>query len=227
VRSPTGSPGFSRSHCSGSWSSVGASETLTECDVMRPSASTRASRALNARARPSVSSGRTRQSNTIAGMRVRLTSHDGGGNGAALFRVLCCPDSFKGTATAREAAEAMAVGVRDAGAEPVVAPMADGGEGTAELLADASPSAARHDVTVADAVGRPATAAWWNLGDGRAVLDLASASGLPAVADVKDARAASTRGTGELIRDCLNHGIRDLTVCLGGSATTDGGSGIV
>ena len=143
-----------------------------------------------------------------------------------LFRVLCCPDSFKGTATAREAAEAMAVGVRDAGAEPVVAPMADGGEGTAELLADA-PSATRHDVTVADAVGRPATAAWWNLGDGRAVLDLASASGLPAVADVKDARAASTRGTGELIRDCLDHGIRDLTVCLGGSATTDGGSGIV
>ena len=144
-----------------------------------------------------------------------------------LFRVLCCPDSFKGTATAREAAEAMASGVRDAGAEPVVAPMADGGEGTAELLADASPSATRHDVTVADAVGRPATAAWWNLGDGRAVLDLASASGLPAVADVKDARAASTRGTGELIRDCLDHGIRDLTVCLGGSATTDGGSGIV
>lgn len=121
----------------------------------------------------------------------------------------------------------MAAGVRDAGAEPVVAPMADGGEGTAELLADAAGSATRRDAAVTDAIGRPATASWWDLGDGRAVLDLASASGLPAVADAKDALAASTFGTGSLILDCLDHGIRDITVCLGGSATTDGGAGIV
>lgn len=141
--------------------------------------------------------------------------------------MLCAPDSFKGTATAGEAAAAMAAGVRDAGAVPVEAPMADGGEGTAELLADAAGSAIRHDVAARDAAGRPATATWWDLGDGRAVLDVASASGLPAVSDVLDAPAASTYGTGEVIADALAHGIRHVTLCLGGSATTDGGAGIV
>ena len=145
------------------------------------------------------------------------------------FTVICCPDSFKGTATADEAAEAMAAGVRDAGAKAVAVPMADGGEGTAELLARAwaTDEAVAHDVDAVDAIGRPIMARWWEPAPGRAVLDLASASGLPAVADSPDALGASTFGTGEVILDALNHGATDLTLCLGGSATTDGGAGIV
>ncbi|WP_035122551.1 glycerate kinase [Corynebacterium freneyi] len=145
------------------------------------------------------------------------------------FTVICCPDSFKGTATADEAAEAMAAGVRDAGATAVAVPMADGGEGTAELLARAwaVDEAVAHDVDAVDAIGRPITARWWEPTPERAVLDLASASGLPAVADSPDALGASTFGTGEVILDALDHGATDLTLCLGGSATTDGGAGIV
>lgn len=145
------------------------------------------------------------------------------------FTVICCPDSFKGSATADEAAEAMAAGVRDAGAKAVAVPMADGGEGTAELLARAwaTDEAVAHDVDAVDAIGRPITARWWEPAPGRAVLDLASASGLPAVSDSPDALGASTFGTGEVILDVLNHGATDLTLCLGGSATTDGGAGIV
>nr|WP_052753232.1 glycerate kinase [Corynebacterium xerosis] len=159
----------------------------------------------------------------------------------AEFTVICCPDSFKGTATAREAAEAMAAGARDAGARAIAVPMADGGEGTAELLAQAwagtaggtgpvgidGTGATAHDVATVDAIGRPITARWWEPAPGRAVLDLASASGLPAVADSPDASGASTFGTGELILDCLAAGADDVTLCLGGSATTDGGAGLI
>lgn len=145
------------------------------------------------------------------------------------FTVICCPDSFKGTATAREAAEAMAAGVRDAGARAVAVPMADGGEGTAELLAEAwaTEKPVAHDVGTVDAIGRPITARWWEPAPGRAVLDLASASGLPAVADSPDAPGASTFGTGEVILDALSRGATEITLCLGGSATTDGGAGLI
>lgn len=154
----------------------------------------------------------------------------------AEFTVICCPDSFKGTATAREAAEAMAAGARDAGARAIAVPMADGGEGTAELLAQAwarmaggsgHAAATAHDVATVDAIGRPIAARWWEPAPGRAVVDLASASGLPAVADSPDASGASTFGTGEVIRDCLAAGAVDVTLCLGGSATTDGGAGLI
>lgn len=106
--------------------------------------------------------------------------------------------------------------------------MADGGEGTAEILAAAlSPDAEFHPVDTVDAIGRPTSAGWWRTSPGRAVLDLASASGLPAVADAPDAMGASTYGTGEVILDALAHGCDDITLCLGGSATTDGGAGLV
>ncbi|WP_448852479.1 glycerate kinase [Corynebacterium sp. 335C] len=142
----------------------------------------------------------------------------------ATLRVICCPDSFKGTATAAEAAAALAAGARDAGADAVAVPMADGGEGTAALLA-AGP--ARRVATV-DAASRPTVAEWFPGPEpDSAVLDLASASGLPAVSDVLDAPGASTYGTGLVLLDALEHGVRDVTLCLGGSATTDGGRGIL
>ncbi len=154
-----------------------------------------------------------------------------GRDGDRARTVICCPDSFKGSAGAREAAEAMAAGVRDAGAEAIVVPMADGGEGTAELLAAALGGARRqpvaHDVRTVDALGRPTIALWWEPEPGHAVLDLASASGLPAVADAPDALGASTFGTGEVILDGLAHGAEKITMCLGGSATTDGGAGLL
>ncbi|MEJ5920664.1 glycerate kinase [Corynebacterium sp. H78] len=149
--------------------------------------------------------------------------------------IVCCPDSFKGTATAQQAARALANGARslrprdsDGTWDVVEAPMADGGEGTAELLA--GPTGTPHEVATVDAIGRPTTAVWWSDPQGTTCyLDLAAASGLPTVSDAKDPLNASTVGTGLVIRDCLLNapGITTVVLCLGGSATTDGGAGIV
>jgi glycerate kinase len=140
--------------------------------------------------------------------------------------VLVAPNAFKGALDAERAAAAMAEGAREAGADRVdAAPMADGGDGTARVLAHARGGTLRHAV-VPDAWGRPRRAAYAVLPDGTAVVDVAAASGLgrrrpgPAAA-----LAASTYGTGCLIREAVRSGARRVVVALGGSATTDGGAG--
>ncbi len=142
------------------------------------------------------------------------------------MKVLVAPDSFKGTFTAAEAAGAIARGLRAGGLAALELPVADGGEGTMDVLAralDAEHRAAR----VTDPLGRAVEAAFALLPDGAtAIVEAAQASGLGLVAeDERDAYAASTRGTGELIAAAAEAGATMVLVTVGGSATTDGGAG--
>jgi glycerate kinase len=138
---------------------------------------------------------------------------------------LVAPDSFKGTFSAFEAAAAIAEGLRNAGREAVEMPVADGGEGTMDVLVNALGGEVR-TLTVSDPLGRPVEASFALLPDGSAVVEMAQASGLSLVAEEeRDAWAASTRGTGELIAAAAEAGATPIVVTVGGSATTDGGAG--
>jgi glycerate 2-kinase len=140
---------------------------------------------------------------------------------------LVAPDSFKGTFSASEVAAAIAFGLRATGREAVELPVADGGEGTMEVLVGALGGELR-TVTASDPLGRPVEAAFALLPDGTAVVETAQASGLGLVDErERDAWAASTRGTGELIVAAANAGAERVIVTVGGSATTDGGAGAV
>jgi glycerate kinase len=144
--------------------------------------------------------------------------------------VLIAPDSFKGSLTSVEVARAVAVGwararPRD---EILLAPLADGGEGTLVAI-EAAGGWEWRDSAATDPLGRPIQARWLRSTDGRrAVVELAAASGLSRLAAHElDPLGASTRGTGELLRAALDDGVRDITLGIGGSATNDGGAGIL
>lgn len=139
-------------------------------------------------------------------------------------RVLIAPDSFKGTFSARQVAEAVAGGVRQAGLAVELCPIADGGEGTLDVLLG---NGQRRLALAHDPVGRPIRAYFGIRGE-VAIVETAAASGLVLVAEhERDALAATTRGTGELIAAAISAGARTVYVGMGGSATTDGGSGAV
>ena len=143
--------------------------------------------------------------------------------------VLVAPDSFKGTFRAAEVAGAIGRGLERAGLMPPdLCPLADGGEGTMEalLLALGGETAG---VEVQDPLGRPVQAQFGLVEDGgTAVIEMASASGLGLVAeDERDAWAASTYGTGELICAAVEAGAQVVLLGVGGSATTDGGAGAI
>jgi glycerate 2-kinase len=145
------------------------------------------------------------------------------------FIAVCAPNAFKGTLSARAAAAAMARGVRDAGADAIEVPVADGGDGTLDVLLAARGSDSR--ITrhrVSGPIGKPVTARLGWLGDREAVVELAEASGLRRM-DVSalDALHATSRGTGELIRIALDAGAQKIVVGVGGSACTDGGAGLL
>jgi glycerate kinase len=124
------------------------------------------------------------------------------------------------------AAAALSRGARAAQAEAVELPIADGGEGTAEVLRSALGGEWREAV-VSDPLGRPVSAQWLLLPDGRAAVDAASAIGLPFLArGERDPLVASSRGLGELVLAILREGVTGLIVGLGGSATVDGGAGL-
>jgi glycerate kinase len=138
---------------------------------------------------------------------------------------LVAPDSFKGTFAAPAVAAAIAAGLRNGEREAVELPVADGGEGTMDVLVDALGGEQR-TVSVTDPLGRPVEARFGLLPDGSAVVETAQASGLGLVAEgERDAWAASTRGTGELIVAAAEAGATHVLVTVGGSATTDGGAG--
>jgi glycerate 2-kinase len=142
-----------------------------------------------------------------------------------MTRCLICPDGFKGTYSAREVAAAIGGGVRDGGAEAVELPLADGGEGTLDALL--ARGGERRTATVAGPLGEPVEAEYGVLDGGRVgVVEMARASGLTLVpTGRRDAWAASTRGTGELIAATASDGVERIVVSVGGSATTDGGAG--
>jgi glycerate kinase len=139
--------------------------------------------------------------------------------------VLVAPDSFKGTLSAAQVAHALAQGLRDGGEEAHELPIGDGGEGTMDALVAVLGGEFR-TAMVGDPLGRPVKARFALLPDGRAVVEMAEASGLSLIAEQdRDAWAASTRGTGELIVAAVEAGAGEVLVTVGGSATTDGGAG--
>lgn len=140
--------------------------------------------------------------------------------------VLVAPDSFKGSFSAAEVAAALARGLRAGGREALELPVADGGEGTMDALHSALGGELR-SARVSDPLGRPIEAEFLLLPDRlSAVVETARASGLGLVAEPeRDAWAASTRGTGELIVAALEAGAERVLLTVGGSATTDGGAG--
>jgi glycerate kinase len=142
--------------------------------------------------------------------------------------VLVAPDSFKGTIPAARVAAAIAAGLRDGGRDAIELPIADGGEGTLDALLGAL-GGERLAARVSGPLGRPVDARFALLADGEtAVVEMAQASGLGLVAEEeRDAYAASTAGTGELIVAAVEAGARTVVVGVGGSATTDGGAGAV
>lgn len=146
------------------------------------------------------------------------------------MRVICAPDSFKGSMSALVAAQAMCDGVRRAvpDVECVLVPMADGGEGTVAALSQAL-GVRTVAVLVADALGRTVRAEYGYAANRRlAVIEVAAAAGLALLRrNELDIARASTFGVGELIRDALGRGARRLIVGLGGSATNDAGAGLM
>jgi glycerate kinase len=137
--------------------------------------------------------------------------------------VLAAADKFKGTATAAQVCAAIGHACWELGIDCIERPMADGGEGTLDVLGGPN-----RVTTVTGPLGDPVDAQW-RLHKGVAVIEMARASGLMLVggATGNDAMAATTQGTGELIDTALDAGAKKIIVCLGGSATTDGGLGAV
>lgn len=148
------------------------------------------------------------------------------------LRVVIAPDSFKGTASATDVATALADGWREARPDDVLvpAPMADGGEGTLDAFLAAVPGASRRPVRVTGPDGTPVDAAWVLLPDGTAVVELAATSGLGLLSGSGDTSRllpldAHTVGFGEAIAAALDAGAERLVLALGGSSSTDGGTG--
>jgi glycerate kinase len=142
------------------------------------------------------------------------------------MRVVIAPDSFKGTIGAADAAAALAAGwldVRPAD-ELICLPLADGGEGTLEVLAAVDPAARWHQAQVSGPGQEHVTARWLELPGRIHVLELASAAGLPLLPRLDPLRA-HTAGVGELLGLALAAGAEQIVIGLGGSASTDGGTG--
>jgi glycerate kinase len=146
------------------------------------------------------------------------------------MRVLIAPDSFKGSLTSVEVARALATGwLMARPADDVqLAPLADGGEGTL-VAVEASGGWQWREADALDPLGRPTLARWLAREDGTAAfVEMAMASGLSLVAaGDRDASRATSRGTGDVLRAVLDAGIRDIALGIGGSATTDGGAGLL
>ncbi|VEJ09943.1 glycerate kinase [Actinobacillus delphinicola] len=146
------------------------------------------------------------------------------------MKIVIAPDSFKESLTALQVAEAIEMGIRDIfpKAEYCCVPMADGGEGTVQSLVDATGGKIIQCEVTAPLGDR--TMAFWGLsGDGEtAIIEMASASGLPLVPlEQRNPLMTTSFGTGELIKNALDYGVRKIILGLGGSATNDGGVGML
>lgn len=144
------------------------------------------------------------------------------------MKILIASDSFKGSNSSLEVAEAIEEGIcrvfPDAEVEKV--PIADGGEGTVEALVQANEGEVVH-LTVGGPLGDPVDSFYGIVDEGTAVIEMAAASGLDLVPEEKrDVRRASTYGTGQLILHALEQGAEEIILAIGGSATNDGGTGM-
>jgi glycerate 2-kinase len=144
------------------------------------------------------------------------------------MRVVIAPDSFKGSLGSAAAAAALAAGWRAARPddEVIQQPLADGGEGTLAVLAASDPGSRWHHIVVSGPGDGLVRAAWLELTGNVAVVELATAAGLPLLGELIPLDAHSY-GVGELIRHALDAGVRRVMITLGGSASTDGGTGIL
>jgi glycerate kinase len=146
------------------------------------------------------------------------------------MKFLLAPDSFKESMTAQEVADAMERGIKRIipDAECVKVPMADGGEGTVQSLVDAT-EGELYKAVVKGPLGDEVQAIFGVLGDKKtAVIEMASASGLHLVPrEKRNPLLATTYGTGELIKAALNKGVNHIIIGIGGSATNDGGAGML
>jgi glycerate kinase len=143
------------------------------------------------------------------------------------MHIILAPDSFKGSLTALEAAQAMQAGalrVLEDKSTFDLTPLADGGEGTLDAIL--AGGGERHSLKVCDPLLQEIQDDWGILPDNSAVIEMAQASGLTLIPEMRrDALRASTFGTGQLIKAALDHGCREMLIGIGGSATTDGGAG--
>ncbi|WP_036647836.1 glycerate kinase family protein [Paenibacillus pini] len=146
------------------------------------------------------------------------------------FVVVLAPDSFKESMTAKQVCEAMERGIHliDPDVTCVHVPMADGGEGTMQSLVDATGGRV-YFLKVKGPLGTEVEASYGITGDGETgILEMASASGIELVpANLRNPLLTTTYGTGQLIKGCLDHGVKKLFIGIGGSATNDGGAGVV
>ena len=144
------------------------------------------------------------------------------------MKIILAPDSFKECLTAAQVAQAMAQAVQEAcpSAQVIRMPLADGGEGTLEVLVEAL-GGVMHKVTVSDPLGRPVPALLGVAGD-TAVIEVARACGLSLLApEERRPLEASSRGVGELLMAAYRRGCRHFLIGLGGTATCDGGAGML
>lgn len=144
------------------------------------------------------------------------------------MNIIIAPDSFKGSLSTTQVADHIKAGVQrvfpNAGFQMI--PMADGGEGTVDAMVS-SLGGRFETVTVTGPMGTPVEARFGILNDGKAVLEMAAASGLPLVpADQKDICRATTYGTGEMLKKAMDMGCKKIYIGIGGSATNDGGIGM-
>lgn len=143
------------------------------------------------------------------------------------FKIVIAPDSFKGSISAHDAAKAIEKGLRDGSKSKalvsVVAPIADGGEGTLDAL---TTEAQRISVKVASTNGKRINAQYGAVGD-TAVIEMARAAGLTLTPESeRNASLATTFGVGEMILDALDNGYKNILLTVGGSGTNDGGCGM-
>ena len=144
--------------------------------------------------------------------------------------IVLAPDSFKESMTAKEVCEAMERGIRTANSQIrcIHVPMADGGEGTMQSLVDATGGRV-YSKEVVGPLGNNVVAEYGILGNGEiGVIEMASASGIHLVdSEKRNPLITTTFGTGQLIKACLDKGVKKLLIGIGGSATNDGGAGFI
>lgn len=146
------------------------------------------------------------------------------------MQILIAPNAFKGSLDAVQAARAIQLGLESSVLQPscVLQPIADGGDGMLDVMLSQA-NGKKLYATVEDPLGRPVKAAYGLIQDGKtAVIEMAEASGLRLLSsEERDPRKTSTFGTGQLIQAALDQGVSEIVVGVGGSATVDGGLGIV
>lgn len=146
------------------------------------------------------------------------------------MKIVIAPDSFKESMTAKEACESIEKGILKVfpEAEIVKVPMADGGEGTMQSLVDATQGKIYYEKTKGP-LGEEISSSYGIFGDGKtAIIEMASTSGLELLPrEKRNPWCTTTYGTGQLIRKALDHGVETILIGIGGSATNDGGAGML